>query len=270
MKYHIVQALQKKFQVGYLGEGINDLPVIKLANVGMVVDSAIDASKEVADVILMEKDLMVIVDGIFLGRKVFYNILKYLKHTMSANFGNFFSIGILSIFLTFTPLTPLQILLTNFITDLPLFGIAFDNVDDREIQKPAHYKLRELFILLIGLGAVGTLFSLFIFLIYRHTSAEMVRTVIYFQSSVSGIIVFYSIRTRGWFFKSAPSMIMNVLVSFSIVLTFISLMYPFNHLAGLVGLGWQSIALIIGLNIVYLFANDFMKITLIKNYFEKE
>src|SRR5262249_49119677 len=154
-KYRIVQALQKKYQVGYVGEGINDLPVIKLANVGLVVDTAIDAAKDVADVILLEKDLRVIVDGILLGRKVFYNILKYVKHTMSDNFGNFFSVGILSVFLPFIPLTPLQILLTNFITDLPLFGIEFDRVDDEEVKKPAHYRLRELFILLVSLGIVG-------------------------------------------------------------------------------------------------------------------
>lgn len=270
MKYHIVQALQKKYQVGYLGEGINDLPVIKLANVGMVVDSAIDASKEVADVIIMEKDLMVIVDGIFLGRKVFYNILKYLKHTMSDNFGNFFSVGILSVFLPFSPLTPLQILLTNFITDLPLFGIAFDKVDDREIQRPAHYKLRELFILLIGLGAVGAFFNLLVFGIFRGGSEQVIRTAIYLQTTFSGIIVFYSIRTRDWFFRSAPSMIMNILVLFSIILTFISLLYPFNRLVGIISLGWQSVLFIMLLNVVYLFTNDLMKVILIRKYFEKE
>ncbi len=264
MKYRIVQALQHQFQVGYLGEGINDLPVIRLANIGMVVDSAIDSSKEIADVIILEKDLRVIIDGILLGRKVFFNILKYLRHTMSDNFGNFFSIGILSIFLPFLPLTPIQILLTDFLTDLPLFGVSLDRVDAKEIRQPSHYRMMELFLLLCALGIVAAGFNLFIYWLFRGHGQEVIRTVIFLQSTFSGLIVFYSIRSNDWFFKSGPARIMNLLTLASLLVTILLIYSPVNHYFNMTSIPVGTLVFLLIYNVGYLATNDVMKMTVLK------
>jgi Mg2+-importing ATPase len=226
MKYKIVKSLQKRHQVGYLGEGINDLPAIKLANVGIVVDTAQDAAKDVADVILLKKDLKVVIEGIELGRQAFFNLLKFLRHTMSDNFGNFFSIGFLSFFLPFLPLTPLQILLTDFLTDSPIFALPTDNVLPSEIKKPARYRTKELFLLLIGLGIVSAVFIGISLLIFRNSSPQFTRTIIFTTTTLTGISVFYSVRTNEWFFKSSPSKLIHLTVFFSLLLLFLFLYMP--------------------------------------------
>jgi Mg2+-importing ATPase len=235
-KYKIVKTLQKKHQVGYLGEGINDLPTIKVANVGLVVDTAQDAAKDVADIILLKKDLKVIIDGIAFGREAFFNIIKFLRHTMSDNFGNFFTIGFLAFFLPFLPLTPLQILLTDFLTDFPLFALPTDNVLSSEIKRPAKYKTKELFSLLIGLGVVSALFIVIPYLVFKNSSPEFLRTIIFSASTLTGISIFYSIRTNDWFFKSKPSNWMHFTVFVSILLFSFFIYSPFNRYFGLLTL----------------------------------
>lgn len=128
-KLRIIEALQKEKYVGFLGEGINDALALKAVNVALVVDSATDVTKQEADIILKEKDLKTIVEGISQGRKTLENIGKYIKHTMSDNFGNLTSIAVLTSFLSYIPLTPIQVLLTNFLTDIPLIAFANDNVN---------------------------------------------------------------------------------------------------------------------------------------------
>jgi len=258
-KYKIVQTLQKKYQVGYLGEGINDLPVIKLANVGLVVDTAVDAAKEVADIILLKKDLKVIIDGMVLGRKSFFNIVKFLRHTMTSNFGNFFSIGFLSFFLPFLPLTPLQIITTDFLTDLPLFTVSSDNVLPSETKRPAHYRTKELFVLLVVLGLIAAFFNFLAFLIFQNNSEEFVRTVIFLQTTLSGIIVFYSIRTNDWFFKSKPSFLMNFSIISAFILTIFVIYFPFHSWFGFKTLPLGVFLFLFLLNIIFLFVNDFFK-----------
>jgi Mg2+-importing ATPase len=135
-KLKIIEILQKEKFVGFLGEGINDAPALKIANVSLAVDNASDVVKQEADIILKEKDLKTIVEGIYSGRKVLENIGKYIKHTMSDNFGNLTSVAILSSILPYVPMTPLQVLLTNFLTDIPLVAFAYDNVNIKEIKKP--------------------------------------------------------------------------------------------------------------------------------------
>jgi len=228
-KHKIVKALQKKHHVGYLGEGINDLPTIKAANVGLVVDTAQDAAKDVADIILLKKDLKIIINGIAFGREAFFNIIKFLRHTMSDNFGNFFTIGVLTFFLPFLPLTPLQILLTNFLTDFPLFALPTDKVLTSEIKRPAKYKTKELFLLLIGLGLVSTFFIVVPYLIFKNSSPEFLRTIIFSAATLTGISIFYSIRTNDWFFKSKPSNWMHFTIFISALFLFIFLYSPLSR-----------------------------------------
>lgn len=266
MKYKIVAALQRaKKTVGFLGEGMNDMPVIRLANVGIVVDSAIDAAKEVADIIILEKDLAVIVNGLTLGRSVFVNILKYLKHTMSDNFGNFFSVGFLAIFLTYLPLTPLQILLTDFLTDMPLFAVSYDSVDPYDVKGPSHYRIKELFVVLFGLGAVAAIFNLGVYFYFRHSAVDMVQTAIFVQATLSGLFVFYSIRTNRWFWQAPGSTFVNVMMLLSSVLLLLALYTPFNHVVGLVALPVYVTAILFAYNIGFLLLTDVVKVILVRS-----
>lgn len=258
-KYKIVKVLQKEKMVGYLGEGINDLPTIKLANVGLVVDTAVDAAKDVADIVLLKKDLRVIVEGISLGRSAFFNIVKFLRHTMSDNFGNFFSVGFLSLFLPYFPLTPIQIIITDFFTDFPLFALATDNVLKKEISKPAHYRQKELFFLLGALGVVAAIFNLLAFLIFKNFPPEFVRTIIFLQTTLSGIFVFYSVRTNEWFFKSKPSFWMHFSILLAFFLTLVFLFSPLKNWAGFERISFSILIFFIFFNILFLFVTDIVK-----------
>jgi Mg2+-importing ATPase len=229
IKYKIVKTLQKKHKVGYLGEGINDLPTIKAADVGLVVDTAQDAAKDVADIILLKKDLKVIIEGINLGRQAFFNIVKFLRHTMTDNFGNFFTIGFLSFFLPFLPLTPLQILLTDFLTDFPLVALPTDRVSSIETRKPAKYQTKELFLLLLALGFISGIFMTVPYLIFKNSSPQFLRTIIFTATTLTGISIFYSIRTNDWFFKSKPSKWMHLTIFISTLFLFIFLYSPLSR-----------------------------------------
>jgi Mg2+-importing ATPase len=269
-KYKIVKALQKRHRVGYLGEGINDLPTIKLADVGIVVDTAQDAAKDVADVILLEKDLKVILEGIALGRQAFFNLIKFLRHTMSDNFGNFFAIGFLSFFLPFLPLTPLQILLTDFLTDFPLFALPTDNVLPSETKKPARYKTKELFSLLVGLGAVAAVFIGISFLIFKNHPPEFLRTIVFLTTTLTGISVFYSIRTDDWFFKSQPSKLIHLTILLSLFFLFSFLCFaPLRSWFNFSPLSFKILFSLFILDfIVFILINDVAKKIILK-YFIK-
>src|SRR3989344_7135415 len=141
IKYRIIKSLQKEYEVGFLGEGINDVPALKIANVGVVVSGATDIAREAADVVLLQKDLRVIINGIKDGRSIFSNINKYIRSTLVSNFGNFYSVAAISLFVPFLPMLPVQILLANLLTDFPLVSIVTDSVDTQELSKPKMYQL---------------------------------------------------------------------------------------------------------------------------------
>ncbi len=230
-KLKIIEILQKEKFVGFLGEGINDAPALKIANVALAVDNASDVVKQEADIILKEKDLKTIVEGIYSGRKVLENIGKYIKHTMSDNFGNLTSVAILSSILPYVPMTPLQVLLTNFLTDIPLVAFAYDNVNIKEIKKPLKMSGKHLVFLLLALGIIAGLVNVFGYLIVRKESVEVIRTYIFFITTITGLLVSFLIRTKDWFFFSQPSrsfMIASIL-GFLLTLIFVFLS-PFKNI----------------------------------------
>ena len=152
-KQRIIKALQsKEHVVGFLGDGINDSPALRAADVGISVDTAVDIAKESADAILLEKDLLVLEDGVLEGRKVFTNILKYIRMGASSNFGNMFSVLGASVLLPFLPMAPLQILTNNLLYDFSQVPIPADDVDPEQIAKPRPWSMSAIsrFILLIG------------------------------------------------------------------------------------------------------------------------
>ncbi len=263
-KYKIIQALRKKHFVGFLGEGINDIPVLQLANVSLVVDTAVDAAKDVADIVLLEKDLNIIIDGIFLGRKALFNTFKYLKHTMIGNLGNFFSVGILSLFTKFIPLTPLQIIITDTLTDLPFFVGVVDYVDKKEIEKPIIYKSKDLYTLLIVLGFFTALFNLLVFSLFKNSEIDTLRSIIFLQVTLSGILIFYSIRTNRFLIKTKTLNLINYIIIFALLITIFLIQSPFSQIIGLSQLSWQIILVIFLLNLIYLLAIDLLKLLIFK------
>ena len=202
-KYKLIQLLQKKYQVGFLGEGINDAPALKIANVALVVDSASDISREVADVILLEKSLSVVIKGIGEGRSIFTNTIKYITSTLSSNFGNFYSVAISSLFIPFLPMLPLQILLVNLLSDFPAIAIASDNVESRDLSAPHTYNIRKIIVFGLILGAVSTVFDFITFASFYKISPESLQTHWFIVSILTELLFFYSIRSKK-FFLNAP------------------------------------------------------------------
>ncbi len=219
-KLKIIKNLEKEKIIAFLGEGINDAPALKIAHSALVVDSASDITKEEADIILKEKDLKLIVDGIIEGRKAVENIGKYIKHTMSDNFGNIISISFLTSFLPFVPLTPIQVLLTNLLTDIPLSAFAKDNVEIKEIKRSVKISNQELIFLLLILGLIAGAINILGYFIVKNESPETIRTYIFYLTTVSGILVSLSIRTKDWFFASKPSFLFLII---SILALFLSM-----------------------------------------------
>ena len=217
-KYKIVASLRGEGHiVGFLGDGINDAPALKAADVGISVSSASDIAKEVADIILLQKSLRVLSHGIMEGRRTFANITKYILNTISANFGNMFTVASSSLFLKFIPLLPSQILLNNFISDIPLLTISTDNVDKEFLRKPRRWNIKLISRFMIYFGIISTFFDLalvlpLIFII--KVEPQVFRTAWFLESVLSEIIVTFSIRTRVFFFKSMPSKLLLVTSAF--------------------------------------------------------
>lgn len=207
-KERIILLLKKAGHVvGFLGDGINDAPALHAADVGISVNSAVDVAREAADIVLLSQDLNVLINGVLAGRKTFTNTMKYIFMATSANFGNMFSMAGASLFLSFLPLLPKQILLTNLLTDLPEIAIATDHVDDKSIQLPQRWNLRFIKRFMIVFGLLSSVFDYLIFavlILVFHTDEKTFQTGWFIESVVSASLIVLVVRTRLPFFKSLP------------------------------------------------------------------
>ncbi len=219
-KHQLIAILQHEFEVGFLGEGINDAPALKTANVALVVHGASDIAREAADVILLNPSLRVIIDGIQEGREVFANTIKYVKITLASNFGNFYAVAIASLFIDFLPMLPIQILLVNLLSDFPLVAIATDTVDAEEVREPESYNLRDFALIATLLGMVSTVFDFVYFGLFYRISPAVLQTNWFIASILTELALLYSLRTRFAFFRAhRPPLLVALLTSAAAIAT---------------------------------------------------
>lgn len=203
-KARIVHTLRSNHIVGYMGDGINDAPAMKAADIGISVDTAVDIAKESADVILLEKNLLVLKDGIIEGRKTYANMIKYIKMTASSNFGNMFSVLIASAFLPFLPMAALHLILLNLIYDFSCTAIPWDNVDDEFLQTPRKWDASSIGKFMIWIGPTSSIFDITTYAILFFVICPMVTGgVPYHQlTNPTTIALFVATFQAGWFIES--------------------------------------------------------------------
>lgn len=226
-KYNIIKHLQEKHSVGYLGDGINDAPALKIAGVSLAVDNASDIARETADIILLENDLNIIIDGIREGRAIFANSIKYIKATLASNFGNFYAVAIASLLVDYLPMLPLQILLLNLVSDFPMIAIAGDNVDDEELLRPRRYEVKDIIIAALALGVISTIFDFVFFALFSRISPAVLQTNWFIASTLTELLFIFSIRSRRFFlFARKPS---AVLAYLTIPAALTAIIIPFTN-----------------------------------------
>ena len=284
----ILQLKRNGHGVGYMGDGINDAPSMKVADVGISVDTAVDIAKETADVILLDKDLMVLETGIVEGRKVYANMTKYIKMTVSSNFGNIFSLLVASIFLPFLPMAPVHLIVLNLVYDLSCVALPFDNVDQDFLKQPHTWEAKSITRFMIWMGPISSVFDIltFIFLYfiivplvtghhYVHGSESALQFIILFQtgwfieSMWSQTMVIHMLRTaKVPFLQSRPAWL--VIFTTLIAAFFVtSLPYgPLVNILHLAPLGLPYFLFLVGIIFLYMFSVTVIKKLYIKKYKE--
>lgn len=202
-KARVVTALRDNgHTVGYMGDGINDAPAMKVSDVGISVDTAVDIAKESADVILLEKDLSVLRDGIIEGRKTYANMIKYIKMTASSNFGNMFSVLAASAFLPFLPMESIHLILLNLIYDISCIAIPWDNVDKEFLKKPRKWDASGIGRFMVWIGPTSSVFDIVTYALMYFVICPLVCGGAYKNLDANGQLVFMALFQTGWFVES--------------------------------------------------------------------
>jgi len=268
-KVRVVRALQARGEtVGFLGDGVNDAPGIRVADVGLSVDGATGVARAAADMILLASDLNVVADGVEEGRRTFANILKYVRMGSSSNFGNMLSMAVASLFLPFLPLLATQILLNNLLYDLSEVGIPFDTVDAADLGRPQHWNMGGI---VRYAGVMGLLSSAFdgltfvVLLLGFHARAAEFRTAWFLESIATQILVVFLIRTRGLPWRTPPDR--RLLLSALCALT-LALVVPFTAMGRWFGFATPSLAVLAAIAAItagYLASAELFKRLAVKN-----
>ncbi|MFH1286087.1 MAG: magnesium-translocating P-type ATPase [Candidatus Micrarchaeota archaeon] len=268
-KDRIIYALKRNNHVvGYLGDGINDAPSMKTADVGISVDNAVDVAKESADIILSRKSLRVLEEGVREGRKTFSNITKYINMATSSSFGNMFSVAGASLFLPFLPMLPIQILLNNLLYESSQLTIPVDNVDAEDIEKPKKLDVNQIGKFMVALGPISSLFDFITFaillLVFSATPA-LFQTAWFIESLCTQALVIFAIRTkRSPFYKSSPSRLLVISTFTAVAIAFVLPFTPLGAVFKFVELPFSFVVLLAVLIATYIVLAE-----VVKNFFYK-
>ena len=273
-KARIIRLLKESGNiVGYMGDGINDSPSLTNAEVGISVDTAVDIAKETADIILLEKDLNVLTDGVEEGRKTFGNLMKYIKMAVSFNFGEVLSVVIASIFLPFFPITPIQLLVQSLLYDCGQLSIPLDNVDKEYLSNPKIWDIKSIKRFMLFMGPTSSVFDLLVFSILwfgfklRAPDAALFQTIWFSYGVVSNLIGLHIIRTGK--IPIVQSNASKYVYFSSFVLSVIAIVIPFTFIGsflGLVALPIKYLGVIIGVPILYCFVASAVKKLYMRRY----
>ena len=275
-------------KVGYMGDGINDAPSMKVSDVGISVDTAVDIAKETADVILLDKDLMVLEKGLVEGRKVYANMTKYIKMTVSSNFGNIFSLLFASIFLPFLPMAPVHLIVLNLIYDLSCIALPFDNVDKEFLKKPRIWEANSIMRFMAWIGPISSVFDIITYMLLYFLIVPMILGHGYNHGAVDAA-AFIMVFQTGWFIESmwSQTMVIHMLRSpklpfiqsrpaFSVVVTTLAAAFfvtslPYSPLASILKLSQLNglyFVLLFAIIVLYMLSVTVVKRIYIKKYKE--
>jgi Mg2+-importing ATPase len=272
-KERIVSALHRKGHVvGFLGDGINDSPALKAADVGISVDSAVDIAKESADIILLEKSLMVLQEGVIEGRKIFGNITKYIKMGASSNFGNMFSVLGASLFLPFLPMAPIQVLTNNLLYDFSQTAIPTDNVDDDYLAAPRRWDIDNIFKFMVFIGPISSIFdyatyAMMLWVFQAWNNPSLFQTGWFVESLLTQTLIIHIIRTpKIPFVESRAS---TALMTTSIIISCVGIAVPLTPIGAALGftsLPWLYWPLVACILIAYAALTHFVKVWFVRRW----
>lgn len=262
-KLRVVNALRRGgHTVGFIGDGINDAPAIRAADIGVAVDGGTDVAREAADIVLLAPDLGVLAAGVTEGRRIFANIMKYIRMSTSSNVGNMTSMALASLALPFLPLAPLQILLNNLLYDLSEIGIPFDNSDARALAAPQAWDLRSVLRFTLVMGPLSSVFDIATFVLLDRgfgLDIPTFRTAWFVESITTQILVIFIIRTDAALWRSRPH---PVLVTTSLVALAAALaiaLTPLGLAFGFVSLPTSIMVSIAAISVAYLVCAEALK-----------
>ena len=270
-KDRVISALRANGHVvGYMGDGINDAPSLKTADVGISVENAVDVAKESADLILLKPDLIVLDQGVLEGRKTFGNTMKYIMMGVSSNFGTMFSVAGASLFLSFLPMTAIQILLNNLLYDLSEATIPTDNVDEEYIEKPKKLDISYIRRFMVTMGPVSSIFdflTFFLLLAVFKATVPVFQTAWFIESLLTQTLVVFVLRTRKTpFWKSKPG---KFLVISCLTVVVVALALPYTPLGAIFNFSPPPVTFylaLVGLIVGYLFLVEVVKKWFLKRY----
>ncbi len=260
-KLALIDRYLKLGPVAFLGDGINDALALKRADVGIAVDNASDIAKESADIILLEKDINPILKGVSMGRRALHNILIYIMYTLSGNAGTFFALLIIAFFYPVLPMLPIQILLNNLLTDLPLMLIITDNIDEYSLKHIPHYEPKKILKRVLIFGLVSTVFDFVYFFIFKNMSVEVFQTGWFILSVLAELALVLSIRSSRSLFKSpalsiplAMGIVVAAILPFVFVYNnFFSKVFKFGQLSV------SQVGILFSIVVIYIIANEVTK-----------
>jgi Mg2+-importing ATPase len=260
-KLELINRYVKLGPVAFLGDGINDALALKRADIGIAVDNATDLAKESADIILLEKDLSPMLQSVSTGRRALRNILTYIMYTLSGNAGTFFSLLVASFFYPVLPMLPIQILLNNLLTDIPLMLIITDNADEYALRHVPHFEPKKVMIRVFVFGIISSVFDLIYFECFKHAPVAEFQTGWFMFSIFAELVLILSIRSSRSLSKS-PAIPMPLLVA--IAVTFISpFVFVYNNALGAIfkftELRFTTVAMLIFITLIYITANECAK-----------